>query len=158
MNTSETKAFIAELEAMEMPERHKFLAEMIHQESDPAILKEKLVAIFDNFNFSMSRELFIETDGDHEAIADLIIKDNVEASRSDDRERPGMVLRFAYENPEREHLFETDSELLDRAIGWFGDVIEKSERLTSGNVAHQGATIRAFAKNCIEFLTMHRMK
>ena len=158
MNTSETKAFIAELEAMEMPERHKFLAEMIHQESDPAILKEKLVAIFDNFNFSMSRELFIETDGDHEAIADLIIKDKVEASRSDDRERPGMVLRFAYENPEREHLFETDSELLDRAIGWFGDVIEKSERLTSGNVAHQGATIRAFAKNCIEFLTMHRMK
>ena len=158
MNTSETKAFIAELEAMEMPERHKFLAEMIHQESDPAILKEKLVAIFDNFNFSMSRELFIETDGDHEAIADLIIKYKVEASRSDDRERPGMVLRFAYENPEREHLFETDSELLDRAIGWFGDVIEKSERLTSGNVAHQGATIRAFAKNCIEFLTMHRMK
>lgn len=158
MNTSETKAFIAELEAMEMPERHKFLAEMIHQESDPAILKEKLVAIFDNFNFSMSRELFIETDGDHEAIADLIIKNKVEASRSDDRERPGMVLRFAYENPEREHLFETDSELLDRAIGWFGDVIEKSERLTSGNVAHQGATIRAFAKNCIEFLTMHRMK
>lgn len=158
MNETETKAFIAELEAMEMPERHKFLAKLIHQESAPAILKEKLVAIFDNFNFSMSRSLFIETNGNHEAIADLIIKNKVEASRNDDRERPGMVLRFAFENPEREHLFETDSELLDRAIGWFGNVIEKSERLTSGNVAHQGATIRAFAKDCIAFLTMHRMK
>ena len=81
MNTTETKAFIAELEAMEMPERHKFFAEMIHQESDPAILKEKLVAIFDNFNFSMSRSLFIETNGNHEAIADLIIKNKVEASK-----------------------------------------------------------------------------
>ena len=158
MNTTETKAFIAELEAMEIPERHKFIAEMIHQESDPAILKEKLVAIFDNFNFSMSRSLFIETNGNHEAIADLIIKNKVETSKSDDRDNPGMVLRFAFENPEREHLFETDSELLDRAIEWFGDVIEKSERLTSGNVSHQGATIRAFAKNCIQFLTMHRMK
>lgn len=158
MNTTETKAFIAELKAMEMPERHKFFAEMIHQESDPAILKEKLVAIFDNFNFSMSFSLFIETNGNHEAIADLIIKNKVEASESHDRDNPGMVLRFAFKNPEREHLFETDSELLDRAIGWFGNVIEKSERLTSGNVAHQWATIRAFAKNCIEFLTMHRMK
>ena len=81
MNTTETKAFIAELEAMEIPERHKFIAEMIHQESDPAILKEKLVAIFDNFNFSMSRSLFIETNGIHEAIADLIIKNKVEASK-----------------------------------------------------------------------------
>ena len=158
MNEIETKAFIAELDAMEMPERHTFLAMLIRKESDPAILKEKLVAIFDNFNFSLSRDLFIETNGDHEAIADLIIKNKVEASRSEDRERPGMVLRFAYENPEREHLFETDSQLLDRAIEWFGDVIEKSERLTSGNVSHQGATIRAFAKNCIQFLTMHRMK
>ena len=81
MNTTETKAFIAELEAMEIPERHKFIAEMIHQESDPATLKEKLVAIFDNFNFSMSRSLFIETNGNHEAIADLIIKNKVEASK-----------------------------------------------------------------------------
>ena len=116
MTKEQKTAFIAELEAMKMPERHKFLAEMIHQESDPAILKEKLVAIFDNFNFSISRDLFVETDGNHEAIADLIIKNKVEASKSDDRDNPGMVLRFAFENPEREHLFETDSELLDRAI------------------------------------------
>lgn len=158
MNTSETKAFIAELEAMEMPERHKFLAEMIHQESDPAILKEKLVAIFDNFNFSISRELFIETDGDHEAIADLIIKNKVEASRSDDRERPGMVLRFAFENPEREHLFETDSELLDRAIGWLDDIAECSGKITSGNASHMGMTVKGKALRSIEFINKHRMK
>lgn len=158
MNTTETKAFIAELEAMEMPERHKFLAEMIHQESDPAILKEKLVAIFDNFNFSMSRELFIETDGDHEAIADLIIKNKVEASRSDDRERPGMVLRFAFENPEREHLFETDSELLDRAIGWLDDIAECSGKITSGNASHMGMTVKGKALRSIEFINKHRMK
>ena len=158
MTKEQKTAFIAELDAMEMPERHTFLATLIRKESDPAILKEKLVAIFDNFNFSLSRDLFIETNGNHEAIADLIIKNKVEASKNDDRDNPGMVLRFAFENPEREHLFETDSELLDRAIEWFGDVIEKSGRLTSGNVSHQGATIRAFAKNCIQFLTMHRMK
>lgn len=158
MNTTETKAFIAELEAMEMPERHKFLAEMIHKESDPAILKEKLVAIFDNFNFSMSRSLFIETDGNHEAIADLIIKNKVEASKSDDRERPGMVLRFAYENPEREHLFETDSQLLDRAIGWLDDIAECSGKITSGNASHMGMTVKGKALRSIEFINKHRMK
>ena len=30
MTKEQKTAFIAELEAMEMPERHKFLAEMIH--------------------------------------------------------------------------------------------------------------------------------
>lgn len=85
MTKEQKTAFIAELDAMEMPERHTFLAMLIRKESDPAILKEKLVAIFDNFNFSLSRDLFIETNGDHEAIADLIIKNKVEASRSDDR-------------------------------------------------------------------------
>lgn len=158
MNTTETKAFIAELEAMEMPERHKFLAEMIHQESDPAILKEKLVAIFDNFNFSMSRSLFIETNGNHEAIADLIIKNKVEASKSDDRDNPGMVLRFAFENPEREHLFETDSELLDRAIGWLDDIAECSGKITSGNASHMGMTVKGKALRSIEFINKHRMK
>lgn len=158
MNETETKAFIAELDAMEMPERHTFLAMLIRKESDPAILKEKLVAIFDNFNFSLSRDLFIETNGDHETIADLIIKNKVETSRSDDRERPGMVLRFAYENPEREHLFETDSELLDRAIGWLDDIAECSGKKTSGNASHMGMTVKGKALRSIEFINKHRMK
>ena len=158
MNTTETKAFIAELEAMEIPERHKFIAETIHQESDPAILKEKLVAIFDNFNFSMSRSLFIETNGNHEAIADLIIKNKVEASKSDDRDNPGMVLRFAFENPEREHLFETDSELLDRAIGWLNVIAECSGKITSGDASHMGMTVKGKALRSIEFINKHRMK
>lgn len=158
MTKEEKIAFIAELEAMTMPERHKFLAQLIRKESDKNILKMKLVAIFDNFDFRMSRDLFIETDGKHERIADLIIKNKVEPSSSDDPEHPGIVFRYCYENPEKEHYYESDSVLLDRAIEWFGDVIEKSERLTSGNVSHQGATIRAFAKNCIEFINLHRMK
>ena len=35
---------------------------------------------------------------------------------------------------------------------WFEDVAEKTERLTSGNVSHQGNTIKALAKNSAEFL------
>ena len=35
---------------------------------------------------------------------------------------------------------------------WFEDVAEKTERLTSGNVSHQGNTIRGLARNSAEFL------
>lgn len=57
----------------------------------------------------------------------------------------------------RQELKESETQLLDRAIEWFGDVQEKASRLTSGNVSHQAATIRAFGKNCAEFLTKFRM-
>ena len=57
----------------------------------------------------------------------------------------------------RQELKESETQLLDRAIEWFGDVQEKVIRLTSGNVSHQAATIRVFAKNCVEFLTEYRM-
>lgn len=57
----------------------------------------------------------------------------------------------------REELKESDSQLLDRAIDWFADAQEKASRITSGNVSHQAATVRAFCKNCEEFLKKFRM-
>ncbi len=35
---------------------------------------------------------------------------------------------------------------------WFQDIAEKCEHLTSGNVSHNGAAIRGFAKNCVEYI------
>lgn len=46
------------------------------------------------------------------------------------------------------------AELTNReyAALWFEDVAEKTDRLTSGNVSHQGNTIKALAKNSVEYL------
>lgn len=46
------------------------------------------------------------------------------------------------------------AELTNReyAALWFDDVAEKTTRLTSGNVSHQGMTIKGLAKNSAEFL------
>lgn len=110
----------------------------------------------DNGNQVVQKQ--IPDSGNHERVVDLILKGKVEPQQSLEPGQPGVVFRYAFENPMKEHYYESDSVLLDRAIEWFGDVIEKSERLTSGNVSHQGATIRAFAKNCVEFINLHRMK
>ena len=147
-----------ELDAMTQKQRHAFLDNLIRTEQNKRDLRLKLLAILDNFQFSFSRELFIDTNGNHERVVDLILKGKVEPQQSLEPGQPGVVFRYAFENPMKEHYYESDSVLLDRAIEWFGDVIEKSERLTSGNVSHQGATIRAFAKNCVEFINLHRMK
>ena len=46
------------------------------------------------------------------------------------------------------------AELTNReyAALWFDDVAEKTTMLTSGNVSHQGNTIKGLAKNSAEFL------
>lgn len=35
---------------------------------------------------------------------------------------------------------------------WFDDIAEKCAHLTSGNVSHNGAAIRGYAKNCSEYI------
>ena len=35
---------------------------------------------------------------------------------------------------------------------WFDEIVEKASRLTTGNVAHLGATIRGFARNYSEYV------
>jgi hypothetical protein len=39
----------------------------------------------------------------------------------------------------------TQEKLLKKAVGWFEDIAEMCSKLTSGNVAHQSATIRGLA-------------
>lgn len=51
---------------------------------------------------------------------------------------------------EQEYII--DKELKDMLISWFEDIEKLSSRLTSGNVSHQGATIRNKAIRCSTFL------
>lgn len=49
----------------------------------------------------------------------------------------------------------TDKEVLELCKSWFEDIVERSDRLTSGNVAHGRAAIRGVAKNYAEFVNEH---
>lgn len=41
------------------------------------------------------------------------------------------------------------------AVLWFDDVAEKTTRLTSGNVSHQGMTIKELAEDSAEYVRKH---
>lgn len=45
-----------------------------------------------------------------------------------------------------------DKELKDMFVSWFENIEEISSKLTSGNVSHQGATIRNMAIRCSKFI------
>lgn len=47
---------------------------------------------------------------------------------------------------------EQDRKKFELLKEWFQDIAEKCERITSGNVSHNGAAIRGFAKNCVEYI------
>ena len=48
-----------------------------------------------------------------------------------------------------------DKELKDMLMYWFENIEELSSKLTSGNVSHQGATIRNKAIRCSKFIKEH---
>lgn len=50
---------------------------------------------------------------------------------------------------------QTDKEVLELCKSWFEDIMERSERLTSGNVSHGSRAIYGTAKNYAEFLDKH---
>ena len=45
-----------------------------------------------------------------------------------------------------------DKEFRDMLISWFEDIEDTCSKLTSGNVSHQGATIRNEATRCTTFI------
>lgn len=47
--------------------------------------------------------------------------------------------------------------MLERAVSWFDDIAEMCAKLTSGNVSHQGASIRGKAIRAAEYIKK-RMK
>ena len=49
----------------------------------------------------------------------------------------------------------TDKEVLELCKAWFEDIMERSDRLTTGNVAHGRAAIHGVAKNYAEFVAEH---
>lgn len=49
----------------------------------------------------------------------------------------------------------TDKEVLELCKAWFEDIMERSDRLTSGNVSHGSRAIHGVAKNYAEFVAEH---
>jgi hypothetical protein len=49
----------------------------------------------------------------------------------------------------------TDKEVLELCKSWFEDIMERSDRLTSGNVSHGSRAIHGVAKNYAEFVDEH---
>ena len=52
---------------------------------------------------------------------------------------------------------DTYNGMLDSAISWFEDIAEMCTKLTSGNVSHQGASIRGKSIRAAEYIKK-RMK
>ena len=52
-------------------------------------------------------------------------------------------------------MTKTDKEVLELCKSWFEDIMERSDRLTSGNVSHGSKAIRGVAKNYAEFVAKH---
>lgn len=48
-----------------------------------------------------------------------------------------------------------DKELKDMLVSWFENIEDTCSKLTSGNVSHQGATIRNKAIRCATFIKEH---
>jgi len=46
----------------------------------------------------------------------------------------------------------TDEEVLELCKSWFEDIMERCDRLTSGNVSHGSRAIHAVAKNYAEYV------
>ena len=144
MTESEKKGYIDYLDGMSSYERHNYLFNKLLK-SDESELREKLGIILDEYNFTISRELYIDTDCCNSDIIDLIIRGKVEFYKS---EELGIGIRYCFENPNKVGLFESDSELLDRAIGWLSDVAESVEN----------DDIRSILRLRIDYLNEHRMK
>jgi hypothetical protein len=49
----------------------------------------------------------------------------------------------------------TERELIEMSIEWFQSMVEKCNRLTTGNVSHNSNNIKGFALRCKEFLLKH---
>lgn len=49
-------------------------------------------------------------------------------------------------------------EILELCRTWFVGIMDKCDKLTTGNVSHQKATIRAMAKECISYIDLYLKK
>lgn len=99
----EINALITELNKMEMSERHEVLVNLISgfanaTEQECATIKIKLKAIMDNFLFYMSRDIYINTNGDHDKMIDLLASGRAKITETGDpEEHPGICIRYKRE-------------------------------------------------------------
>lgn len=54
-------------------------------------------------------------------------------------------------------IIDSYEDMLERAISWFDDIAEMCNKLTTGNVSHQGASIKGKAIRAAEYIKK-RMK
>lgn len=52
-------------------------------------------------------------------------------------------------------MAKTDREVLELCKSWFEDIMERCDRLTSGNVSHGSRAIHDVSKNYAEFVAEH---
>ena len=52
-------------------------------------------------------------------------------------------------------MAKTDKEVLELCKSWFEDIMERSDRLTTGNVSHGSRAIHGVAKNYAEYVDEH---
>lgn len=69
-----TKILIEQLRTLEPPERFKEIVRIIHHEPEDNVLRAKLTAIFDAFEFAVTRKLLKRCHGDKERCIELIIE------------------------------------------------------------------------------------
>lgn len=74
---------IAELKALDPQERFKAICGIINQENDDNILRSKLTAIFETFQFALTQTLYEECGGDKKKLIELIIKNRHNEIHSD---------------------------------------------------------------------------
>lgn len=74
---------IAELKALSPLERFKTICSIINQEQDDNVLRSKLTAIFENFQFAVTQTLYEECGGDKKELIELIIKNRHNEIHSD---------------------------------------------------------------------------
>ena len=96
----------------------------------------------------------------------MVIRCDLEGENSWEEERPlafdkdghpegyipssGMKLYLVSEEPESPK--KSEREILVMCKEWLEDITEKAERLTTGNVSHNGKVIQAFARQYAEYI------
>jgi hypothetical protein len=90
-----------------------------------------------------------------EKIIDLLLQGNYLTNETDKIRAIGELNQLfeSQLNEEREKN-KNLVELLNRAKGWFSGIQDKADKINTGNISHQKATIIGFAKRCREFLTL----
>jgi hypothetical protein len=49
----------------------------------------------------------------------------------------------------------SNEELIEYSILWFEEIVEKCDRMTTGNFSHDNRQLKGFAQRCADFIKIH---